>query len=420
MATEDRADWLSYEEAREAVLAGVAPLPPHELPLERALGHVLARDVVSPVDLPPWDNSGMDGYAVRAEDVRGASADRPTVLRVIEDVPAGSFPSRPVSPGTAARVMTGAPLPAGADGVIRVEHTRQGDGPEGDRVWILSDEDAGRNARPRGQDVARGSVVLERGRVLRAASLGMAAAVGRSRLSVVRNPVVGVLSSGDELVEVEGFDEVLAGRRIVSSNGYALAARLAELGMEARPLGIARDDPTSLREHLLRARGCDALVTSAGVSVGEHDHVRGVLRELGLRLAFWRVRMRPGSPFAFGHLDGLGGIPWFGLPGNPVSALVTFEVLARPALLRMAGHPAAPGPVLRARLLDDYPQKPGLTHFPRVRLHLGDELAASLTGAQGSGLLSSLVAADALLVVPPDRPGASAGERLEAIRIGTG
>jgi molybdopterin molybdotransferase len=316
--------------------------------------------------------------------------------------------------------MTGAPVPAGADGVVRIEHTEREAGPGGERVRVLSEEDAGRNLRPRGQDVQRGAVVLHAGMVLRPAALGLAAAVGRARLRVVRRPLVGVLSSGDELVEVDDFEEVLAGRRIVSSNGHVLAAQLAEMGAEVRPLGIARDDPASLREHLRRAEGCDALVTSAGVSVGEHDHLRSTLRDFGLRLAFWRVRMRPGSPFAFGHLDGLGGIPWFGLPGNPVSAMVTFEVLARPALLRMAGHREVAAPTLPVRLLDDYPQKPGLTHFPRVILHQGPETTASLTGPQGSGLLSSGAAADALLVVPEDRPGAAAGEVLPAIRIGRG
>ncbi|HET7321755.1 MAG TPA: molybdopterin molybdotransferase MoeA, partial [Longimicrobiaceae bacterium] len=243
--------------------------------------------------------------------------------------------------------------------------------------------------------------------------------VGRAELRVVRRPVVAVLTSGDELVPVEGFAEVEAGRKIVSSSSYALAAALAGCGAEPRPLGIAADTPESLREHVERARGCDALITTAGLSVGEHDHVRSVLRSFGLEESFWRVKMRPGSPFAFGRLAGLGGIPWFGLPGNPVSSLVTFELFVRPALLRMAGHRRVFPPVERAVMRDDYSSKPGLTQFARVRLHReADRLEASLTGPQSSGALSSVAAADGLLVVPEDAAGAQAGGEYSVIVLG--
>jgi molybdopterin molybdotransferase len=416
------ADWLSAHQARDTILRGVAPLPPERRPLLDALGHVLADDVVSPVDLPPWDNSGMDGFAVRAEDVRGASASSPVTLRVVDDVPAGRFPSRPVLPGEAVRVMTGAPVPEGADGVVRVEHTGGGVGIGGPdaRVEVRSDEDAGKNIRPRGEDMHRGAVVLRAGTVIRAGETAVAAALGCASLSVVGRPRVAVLASGDELVELEGFAEVLAGRRIVSSNSYALAAQLAEMGMEARLLGIAADTPASLREHLEAARGCDALVTSAGISVGEHDHVLDVLRGMGTAVDFWRVRIRPGSALAFGRIAGLGGIPWFGLPGNPVSTMVSFELFVRPALLRMSGRSRVFAPVVRATLLDDYPVKAGLTHFPRVRLHREDDgrWSARLTGAQGSGVGTSMALADALLVVPEDRDGARAGDVLPAVMLG--
>lgn len=404
MPADRAADWLAPGDALRTVLAGVAPLGAEERPLLEALGFVLAEDVASPVDLPPWDNSGMDGFAVRAADVRGASASAPRVLRVVDDVPAGHFAARPVGPGEAVRIMTGAPVPDGADSVIRVEHTDggRGIGAADGTVEIRGDADAGRNVRPRGEDVRAGAVVLRAGTVLRAPELAVAAAVGRARLPVVRRPVVAVLASGDELVPVEGFDEVRAGRRIVSTNSYALAAQLAESGMEARLLGIARDTPESLREHLARAAGCDALVTTAGISVGEHDHVLGALRDLRAEVDFWRVRIRPGSALAFGRVGALGGIPWFGLPGNPVSTMVTFELFVRPALLRMAGHARAHAPAVAAVMRDAYGARGELLHVPRVRLARDPDgtVSARLTGAQGSGVATSMSAADGLAIVP--------------------
>ncbi|HEX6041798.1 gephyrin-like molybdotransferase Glp [Longimicrobium sp.] len=412
MPADRAADWLAPGDALRTILRGVTALGAEERPLLDALGHVLAEDVRSPVDLPPWDNSAMDGFATRAEDVRGASAQAPRVLRVVDDVPAGHFATRPVGPGEAIRIMTGAPVPDGADTVIRVEHTDGGRrmGSADATVEIRADVDAGRNVRPRGEDVRRGDAVLPAGRVLRAPELAVAAAVGRARLPVVRRPVVAVLASGDELVPVEGFDEVLAGRRIVSTNSYALAAQLAESGMEARLLGIARDTPESLREHLARAAGCDAVITTAGISVGEHDHVLGALRDLRTDVDFWRVRIRPGSAMAFGRVGGLGGIPWFGLPGNPVSTMVTFELFVRPALLRMAGHAHVHAPSLDCVMRDAYSARGELMHVPRVRLSREPDgtTSARLTGAQGSGLGTSMAAADGLALVPAGaelRPG---------------
>ncbi|HEU0014663.1 MAG TPA: gephyrin-like molybdotransferase Glp [Longimicrobium sp.] len=421
MREQRTADWLSASEALRRMVAGVAPLGAEERALLDALGRVLAEDVVSPVDLPPWDNSAMDGFAVRAADLAGASADAPRVLRVVDDVPAGRFPSRPVGPGEAIRVMTGAPVPEGADSVVRVEHTDGGEGigtAEG-RVRMFSDADGLRHVRPRGEDVRAGQAVLRAGTPLRAAEIAVAAGVGRARLRVVRRPVVAVVTSGDELVELEDFDEVRAGRKIVSTNTYALAAQLAESGVEARVLGIAADTPESLRAHLERAAGCDALVTTAGISVGEHDYVLRVLREMGTEVDFWRVSIRPGSALAFGRVGGLGGIPWFGLPGNPVSTMVTFELFVRPALLRMCGHARLHPPALQVVMRDRYSAAGGLMHFPRVRLHREDDgaVSASLTGSQGSGVATSMAAADALLVVPADTDAAP-GDVLRAVPLG--
>lgn len=398
-----RADWLPVRDALARVLGGVEPLEPAPVQVGRSLGHVLAEDLVSPIDLPLHDNSAMDGFAVRAVDVKGASGQRPRELPVVADVPAGAPVPDALPPGAAMRVMTGAPVPPGADSVVRVEHTDGGAlHPSGEgSVLVTSDADAHRNIRRRGEDLRRGDLVLARGRVIRPAELAVAASIGAAELRVIRRPTVAILTSGDELVDVAAFDQVLAGRRIVSTNSYSLAAQLSEIGAEVRDLGIAPDSADAMRRMLEGARGCDALITSAGISMGEHDLVRGVLDEMGAEIDFWRVKMRPGSPFAFGHLPGLGGIPWFGLPGNPVSSMVTFEVFARPAILKMCGRSAIFAPTVAARVADDPGVVPGLTHFLRVRLRPHDGHAvATITGAQGSGILSSMADADGLLVVP--------------------
>lgn len=413
------ADWLRIDEARNAILSSLTSSPRTELRnLADADGRVLAEDLVSPLDLPPWNNSAMDGFAVRREDVIGASDEAPHVLPVVGDVPAGAFPTRTLSPGEAMRVMTGAPVPDGADSVIRVEHT---DGGRSGTVSIRSDLDSGRNVRRAGEDVRRGDVAVASGTLMRPGEIAVAAALGHARIAVTQRPRVALVTSGDELVDLDRFDEVLRGDRIVSSNSYSIAAQIREAGGTVVDLGIANDSPQSIRSRLAEAAGCDALVTIAGMSVGEHDHMIRTLTELGTRIAFWRVRIRPGSPFAFGVVDALGGIPWFGLPGNPVSAVVTFELLVRPALLRWAGAGAVFAPVVSVRTTEHIDGGPGLTRFHRVRLTPstgGEPPRAQLTGPQGSHILSSMVGADALLVLGSDRGPVRAGEILPAILIG--
>lgn len=416
----DSADWLLPSDALRRIVDNMQPIGTEPRALLAALGHVLAEDVVARADLPPWDNSAMDGFAVRSGDVRGASAGRPVVLRVVDDIAAGAFPAREIGPGEGARIMTGAPVPAGADGVIRVEHTDGGHGigTADATVAIHGDGDAGKNIRPRGEDVRVGDTVLRAGAVLRAPHLGVAASLGCARLRVHRRPIVAIATSGDELVDVDGFDEVLAGRRIVNGNSYALAAQVAESGMEPRILGIARDTPESLREVIEQARGCDALVTSAGISVGEHDHVREVMDALDTRVEFWRVRIRPGSALAFGRVGALGGIPWFGLPGNPVSTMVTFELFVRPALLRMCGHARIHAPVVDAIAREPFTARGDLTIVPRLRLERVDGVMfASSTGPQGSGMGSSMAAADALGILPAGAE-VSPGGRIRALVLG--
>jgi molybdopterin molybdotransferase len=402
---------LGARDAALGILAAVQPQPPLRIPLDDALGSVLAEDVVSPIAVPAWTNSAMDGYATRAEDVRGASGGHPVRLRVIEQIPAGAFPERQVGAGECARIFTGAPLPGGADTVIRQEDTDQGT----ETVTITSDRDCGVNIRQAGEDIAVGSTVLRAGRELRAAELGVLASLAVAAPLVHRRPRVGILASGDEIVDVDEADAILAGRKVASSNTHTLRALVRDAGGVPVHLGIARDTPASLREHLAGARECDLLVTTAGISVGEHDHLRGVMEELGAELRFWRLRMRPGAPVGFGLL---GPVPWIGLPGNPVSTMVTFELFVRPAIRRMAGHAEPFRRGMPVTLLEPVTVRPRLQHFLRAVVEEGpDGLRARLTGPQGSGILTSMVAANALLVVPEGQFETPAGAMLTALLL---
>lgn len=405
------ASWIALEAALEQILAAITPTNAEECALDEALGRAISEVVVSPLDLPPWDNSGMDGFAVRSADIAGASETTPARLTLIESVQAGGFATRTVGAHEAIKIMTGAPVPAGADTVVRVEHTREDEA----TVVVVSAADARRNIRQRGEDVAANQIAVSAGTVLRAGEIGLLASIGCAKVRVHRRPVVAILSTGDELVDVDHFDEVLAGRRIVNSNSYALAAAARSVGAVPWSLGIARDHRDDLRAHLLRGLEADVLVTSAGASVGEHDLVKDVLDELGAETDFWRVRIRPGSPFSFGRLQ---HVPVFGLPGNPVSAVVTFEILVKPALRRMVGRHALYSPVVSARLADDVASRPGLTQFMRVRLEqTADGLVARLTGPQGSGMLSSIARADGLMVVPEDVDSLAAGSEVKVVRL---
>ncbi|MEX2182079.1 MAG: gephyrin-like molybdotransferase Glp [Gemmatimonadaceae bacterium] len=406
---------LSVGEAAERITAAVAPLEHERVALADALGAVLAADVVSPVTLPHWNNSAMDGYAVRAADIAGASGDAPVTLPVMGTIAAGALPQRPLERGEAVRIMTGAPLPDGADSVVRVEDTDAGT----DRVRINADRDAGKNVRQRGEDISAGATALPKGIPLGAAQLGVLASIGAGVVPVHRRPRVAILGSGDELVDLDEFDEVLAGRRIVSSNRYTLAALVQLSGGVPLPLGHARDSLAEVRALLERAvaEGADLIVTSAGVSVGEHDHTRAAVEELGTALDFWRVRMRPGAPLGFGRVR---GIPWVGLPGNPVSAMVTFELFVRPAVRRMLGHTRVHRRPVRVTLEEPVSIGARLTHFYRaiVTPRADGTLGARLTGPQGSGILTSMSLANALLVVPEDRTTVAAGETLSALLLG--
>jgi len=405
---------LTPTEAARLILAECAPLPPERQPLSDALDLVLAEDVVSPIDLPAWDNSSMDGYALRAADVRGATPERPATLRVIESIAAGAFPSQAVETGVAIRIFTGAPLPRGADTVIRQEDTAVL--PDGG-VAVLNDRDAGRNVRHQGEDVRRGEPVLAAGTMLGPAQLGVLASVAQATPLVRRRPRVAFLACGDEIVDLDRADDILAGRKVATSNSYTLDGMIRHAGGIPTNLGLAADTKESLREHLARARDTDVLVTTGGVSVGEHDLVRDVLTELGCEIKLWRVRMRPGGPFAFGILN---GHAWIGLPGNPVSTMVTFELFVRPLIRHLLGHPFPFRRTVAVCTGDPITLGPPLRHFLRAVVEPaggGEGLVARLTGPQGSGILTSMAHANALLIVPEDRPAVAAGETLAALLL---
>jgi molybdopterin molybdotransferase len=403
---------LTVPEAVAQITAGIAPRETEVVPLLDALGRVLALPAHATYTLPQWDNSAMDGYAVRANDVAAATNESPVELPVLETVAAGGFATRAVGPGQAIRIMTGAPIPEGADSVVRVEDTDGGL----EVVRIRNSRDARKNIRLRGEDFRDGAVVIDRGTPLAAAQLGVLASLGCAAVQVHRRPIVAIAGSGDELVDLDRFEEVTAGRKIVGSNRYTLDALVRQAGGVPRNLGNAHDSPDSLRAVLEQSRGADLLVTSAGASVGEFDYTRQVLESMGAELRFWRVRMRPGAPLGFGTLNGM---PWIGLPGNPVSAMVTFELFARPVVRRMLGHTRLHRRPIPVVLEEPVSIGAKLTHFLRAVVSVrGDGLlTARLTGPQGSGILTSMARANALLVVPDDRPRVEAGERLHALPL---
>ncbi|MFN8570701.1 MAG: gephyrin-like molybdotransferase Glp [Gemmatimonadaceae bacterium] len=403
---------LTVPEASARILERIERLPVERVPLLESVGRVLASPATATYTLPHWDNSAMDGYAVHSADVQGATIERPVRLTVLETIAAGQMPTVPVTPGRCSRIMTGAPLPAGSDGVIRVEDTDGGT----DVVEIRNDRDASRNVRPKGEDFHAGQTVLAPGTPVAAAQVGVLASLGQSAVDVYRRPRVAIAGSGDELVDLDRFAEVLAGHKIVSSNSYTLSALVTAAGGVPNVLGNAMDTPESLRDLLLRSSGADLIVTSAGASVGEFDYTRSVLASLGASLDFWKVRMRPGAPIGFGFL---GQTPWIGLPGNPVSAMVTFELFVRPVIRRMLGHRQLFRKAVPVVLEERVTIGARLAHFLRAVMTVGADGKASarLTGPQGSGILTSMAYANALLVVPEDRPSVEAGETLRAIPL---
>jgi molybdopterin molybdotransferase len=404
---------LDVETALAQILAQIPQLPSESVPLEAAFQRVLAEDVSASLNLPPFANSSMDGYAVKAADIAQASADSPVRLSVIGDIPAGVAPDLHLSSGQAARIMTGAPLPNGADSVVPVEQTdsqwrTDANSPLAANVQIFQPVKPGDYVRPIGEDVHQGETVLHSGTRLRPQDAGLLAALGNSHVNVIRQPRVAILSTGDELLTA---GETLRPGAIYDANSYSLAGLVQQYGGIPLRFPTAKDQPEAVRAlfEMAQAAQPDLILCTAGVSVGVYDVVRTVLEEIG-RVSFWRVNVRPGKPLAFGQV---GEIPFFGLPGNPVSAIVTFDIFVRPALLQLQGQhddvhtrQVHTGEDLRSD---------GRRSYLRVKLTPeGDRLIATTTGTQSSGALTSMVQADALLIVPENLSFVPAGSVLQA------
>jgi molybdopterin molybdotransferase len=395
---------LRVEEALDKILGRIEPLGFEKVSLLESLGRVVGEDIDARRNIPPLDNSGMDGYAVRTADIAKASRDQSVRLKVIEDLPAGFLSQKTLKEGQAIRIMTGAPIPMGADTVVPVEET----GKDGSSVSIFKAFPLGENIRRGGEDVKQGDRVISRGDILRPSEIGMVASIGRSSLSVYQRPMVSILCTGEELVDV---DEPLEGVKIVSSNSYTLAAQVRECGAIPVQLGIARDRKEEVKERLRQGLRADVLVSSAGISVGDYDFVKEAFKDLGMEMVFWRVAMKPGKPMAFGTIRGK---PVFGLPGNPVSSMVSFEQFVRPALLKMMGHRQIFRLCIEAMLNEDLDIEPGKRHYIRaVVSRKEDHYVVMTTGAQGSGILNSMVRANGLIVIPEDRKRVQAGEKVK-------
>jgi molybdopterin molybdotransferase len=411
---------IPLADARSHVLDRVAPLPPVPLPAGAVRGLVAAEDVTAGEAIPPFANTAVDGFAVRSADTSGATADGPAVLTVVDTVAAGAAPDRPVGPGEAIRIMTGAPIPDGADAVVMVEHTALAD--DGAAVRVAVEVRPGEAVRPAGDDVEVGDVVVAAGTALSAGHIGVLASLGVTDVVVHPRARVGVLSTGDELVV---GDRPLAPGQIRDSNRPTLLALLAESGCDAVDLGLVADDKAAIAATLERGIAeCDAICTSGGVSMGEYDYIKVVLDELG-DMRWMQIAIRPAKPFAFGVVrsDAAGrAVPVFGLPGNPVSSMVSFELLARPALRRMMGHPPARLDRLTVRAVADEPlhrHRDGKTHFARVAVAYGADgrFHVRSAGGQGSHQLTAMAGADGLAVLP-DGDGVAAGGEVAVMLVG--
>lgn len=415
------ADWLGVDEALARVLADVTPRSGEEVRLARSVGRTLAEDVRARATLPPWDNAAMDGYAARSDDLEGAAPEVPARLRVVGRVHAGERWRGSLTAGQAVRIMTGAPVPPGADSVVRVEDT---DAESGEAGWVRvrSGRDRGRNIRPAGRDMAAGDLVLSAGTAVEPGTVALLAAAGHAGVPVTRRPRIAILTTGDELAPVADFDRVLRGEAVPESNGPMLAAAVANAGGEALMLGVAPDDPAGLAEALAPVLDGDPppdlLLTVGGASMGDADLLKDVLEAAGMVLDFWRVRIRPGSPLSLGRLPT--GCPVLSLPGNPASAFVTYHLFARPLIRTMLGSATPHLPTAAAVAGEALPSVEGLCHFHRVVLEdpaAGGVPRARLTGPQGSGLVAGLGRARALAVVPEGVSGIGEGEPVTCLRL---
>ena len=383
---------LSVEEALERILAQITPLEEISVPLSASDGLVLAQDIVAQDDIPPCANSAMDGFALRSQDSHPQHGALPR-LRVTGGVAAGYIADHAVEEGTAMRVMTGAPIPPGADSVIQIELTKY-DGPQSTWVEVQQEVEPHNNIRPAGEDMRKGQVVIQRGTQIGAWEIGVLATLGYAHVSVIRHPRVAILGTGDEVIDI---DEPLRPGKIRNSNSYLLEAVVRDAGAEPHRLGVAQDTVESLREKFREAATYDIIFTSGGVSVGDFDLVKDIMNERG-NINFWRINMRPGKPVAFGHI---GNVPLLGLPGNPVSTAVTFELFGRPMLRKLQGHTRLLKPRVPVIVEDGVSESVMRRHYVRARVEWqSDHFVAHTTGNQGSNIMTSLLQANAFVIVP--------------------
>ncbi len=412
---------ISVEQALDKVLSYVDALEEEQSPILDCLGQVLAEDIYSSINVPPLDNAAMDGYAIQSRDSRGASPQSPRFLRVIDTVPAGSISKYEVEPGTAIRIMTGAPVPKGADSVVEFEKTDETIHKEfSAKIGILCEVKAGLNIRQAGEDITKGSIVLRKGTVIRPAEIGVLASLGLSTVRVIRRPVVAILATGNELIDI---NQPLPVGKIYNSNTYSVAALVLRYGGIPKILGIALDSESSLVTSLRQGLDADLLITTGGVSAGDYDMVKDVLAKEG-EIAFWTVRMKPGKPLAFGTIKGINkagiarNIPHLGFPGNPVSSMITFELFARPAILKMMGKKNLVKPVIKAVIENPIVNSDGRRIFARAMVEKrGSQYFARLTGPQGSGILTSMSLANGLVIVPEDKAEMEAGDIVQVMML---
>jgi molybdopterin molybdotransferase len=403
-------EMLRFEEALKIILKEIRILAFQKLPLNSCLGKVLAEDIISNLNNPPLDNSAMDGYGLRSNDLKGAALSHPVKLKLIDTIQAGQTPKIFLKKNKAVRIMTGAPIPRGVDSVVPVEETKE----EKNFVFIFKEIEKGSNIRLKAEDIRKNELVIARGKIICPAEIGVLAALGYSQVKVIKNPTVGILATGDELVDI---NKRLKLGKIRNSNSYSLAAQVLECVAKPVLLGIAKDNIRELKSKIKKGFTYDALIISGGVSMGRTDYVRQALEDLGARMRFWKVAQRPGQPFAFGILKGK---PVFCLPGNPVSSMITFEVYVRPALLKMSGKTNYSRPQVIATIEEEIKVKPGKRYFFRVKLSKRNgQYYARLTGPQGSGILKSMVLADGLLIIPEDTSLIRKAERWPIILLKT-
>jgi molybdopterin molybdotransferase len=416
---------ISVEQALEKVLNNIGTLDDEERPLLECLGQVLAEDIRSEINVPPLDNSAMDGYAVRASDIKGSSKQTPRILKVIDMVIAGGTPKKSVEPGTAIRIMTGAPTPQGADAVVAFEETDEtqrsaASGKSPAEIAIMTEEKPGANIRKAGESVSKGSLVLEKGTIIRPSEIGVLASMGKAKIKVIRRPVVAILATGDELTNL---GEPLPEGKIYNSNTYSVAAQVQREGGVPKLLGIALDNEASVVNKISQGLDADLLVTIGGVSMGDYDVVKNVLAKQG-EIVFWKVRSKPGKPLAFGNIRRIGAgttakdLPHLGLAGNAVSCMVNYELFVRPAILKMMGKKNLAKPTIEATIEDRITNDDGRRVFARVIVEKrGNQYYAKLTGPQGSGILTSMTLANGLAIVPEDRAKVEEGDKLQVMML---